>query len=112
MRARILFSLLLLAAAAACGDSTGPNGDPNAVTIADNSFSPSAKTVTTGTTVTWTWTGNSQHNVTWVGGSPASSTTQSSGTYERTFDAAGTYQYYCSIHGSPASGMRGSVTVQ
>jgi len=112
MRARLVRSVLLLAAVAACGDSTGPSGDPNTVTVADNSFSPSAKTVTVGTTVNWTWTGSNQHNVTWAAGSPASSTTQSSGAYERTFDAAGTYQYYCSIHGSPTSGMRGTVTVQ
>jgi len=113
MRARLVFSALVFAAAVAvaCSDSTAP-GDGNGVTVNDNSFSPSSKTVDVGTTVTWTWAGGAAHNVTWVSGSPAASATQSSGTYQRTFDTAGTYEYYCTIHGTPTSGMRGTVTVQ
>lgn len=111
MRTRILLSALLIVAAAACSDSTGP-AEPNGVTIADNSFSPGAKSVAVNTTVTWTWSGGNQHNVTWTAGSPAASTTQSSGTYQRNFDTAGTFDYYCSIHGTPTTGMRGTVTVQ
>ncbi|MDH4046150.1 MAG: plastocyanin/azurin family copper-binding protein [Gemmatimonadota bacterium] len=112
MRTRILLSaLLIVVAAAACSDSTAP-ANPNGVNVADNSFSPGVRTVALNTTVTWTWTGGSQHNVTWTAGSPAASTTQSSGTYQRSFDTAGTFDYYCSIHGTPTTGMRGSVTVQ
>lgn len=108
---RLLTVVALATALAACSDSAGP-GAQSDITVQDNSFSPSAVTVDAGSTVTWEWTGSSPHNVTWVGpGAPAASATQTTGTYDRMFDAAGTYDYYCTIHGTPTSGMRGSVTV-
>lgn len=106
-----LLMILFVVAAAACSDSTGPGND-NGITVNDNSFSPSSRTVDAGTTVTWTWAGAAAHNVTWVSGSPAASATQASGTYQRTFATGGTYEYYCTIHGTPTTGMRGTVTVQ
>jgi plastocyanin len=110
MKVLAMFAVLALLAGAGCSDSSGPGGQN--VSISDNSFSPSTLTVTTGATVTWTWNGSNSHNVTWVNGSPAASPTQSSGSYQRTFDAPGTYTYYCTIHGTPTSGMRGTVVVQ
>jgi len=106
-------SVLALAAllAAACSDSGDPGSDSD-ITVSDDSFSPSTLTVDVGATVTWEWTGGNQHNVTWVGpGAPAASATQTTGTYERTFGAAGDYDYYCTIHGTETTGMRGTVTV-
>ena len=102
----------VLVGAAACSDSSGPQGEQGDVQVRDNSFSPSTQPVAVRETVTWAWTGSNQHNVTWDAGTPAASATQSSGTYQRTFTQAGTYDYYCSIHGSPGSGMHGTVTVQ
>lgn len=107
----------VVALALGCGSSynggtTGPGGGnpggstSNAISIIDNSFSPSATTVPVGTTVTWTWNGSNQHNVTFDDGTK--SATQSSGTFDRKFDAAGTYKYHCTIHGAA---MSGSVTV-
>lgn len=108
---RLLAGLMLASLAPACADSSGPDPEGD-VMLEDNAFVPSAITVDAGTTVTWAWSGNSPHNVTWVGpGAPAPSHTQIAGTYERLFRAAGTYDYYCTIHGTPTSGMRGSVTV-
>jgi plastocyanin len=106
---------------AACGGSdgygdgpTGSSGNPSgggstssSIAVADNSFTPSATTVARGTTVTWTWGGRVQHNVTFDDG-PASAT-QTAGTYTRTFAAAGTFPYHCTIHGTA---MAGTVTVQ
>lgn len=109
MHARLVVPMLLLAAAAACGDSTGPNG--NNISVEDNTFKPNAMTVAVGTTVTWTWDAGNAHNVTWVGSGTASAT-QTSGSYQRTFDTAGAFQYFCTIHGTASSGMRGTVTVQ
>jgi len=110
MRVPALLTAVALLLVVGCSDSTSPNG--NAVDVKDNSFSPGSVSVAAGTTVTWTWKGSATHNVTWVGGSPAASATQSSGTYQRTFATAGTFEYYCTIHGTPTSGMRGSITVQ
>ena len=114
---RASLALAMALAASQCGtDSTspgGPMGSTNStVNVSDNSFSPSSTTVSVGTTVTWNWKGANSHTVTWVGGSPNGAGPKSSGSYQRTFDTAGTYEYYCSIHGSPTSGMRGTVIVQ
>lgn len=40
------------------------------------------------------------------------SATQASGTYTRDFSTTGSYDYYCSVHGTATSGMRGTVAVQ
>ena len=116
---RITLAMAALALAASCGGSgyggspTGPgntgNGGgstSNAVSVGDNYFSPNATTVAAGTTVTWTWAGGRNHNVTFDDGQ--ASATQSTGAYTRTFSAAGTYNYHCTIHGAA---MSGSVTV-
>jgi plastocyanin len=87
------------------GTTTGSTS--NAITIADNSFTPITTTVAPGTTATWTWKGSNQHDVTFDDGTKSS--TQSSGTYQRTFAAAGTYPYHCSIHGTA---MSGTITVK
>lgn len=108
---RLLAVLLLAAVVPACSDSTEPGTNAD-VTVQDNSFNPNAVSVDVGATVTWEWTGSNPHDVTWVGANaPAASATQTTGTYQRTFNAAGTYDYYCTVHGTPTSGMRGSVTV-
>lgn len=89
------------------GTTTTTGSTSNAVAVADNSFTPSATTVARGTTVTWTWGGRFQHNVTFDDGT--ASTSQTAGTYTRTFATAGTFPYHCTIHGA---GMSGTVTVQ
>jgi adhesin/invasin len=83
-----------------------------AVSVEDNLFDPDAVDVSVGGTVTWTWNGAVGHNVTWVSGGFSNSSTQTSGTHDVTFNSAGTYQYYCTIHGTPTTGMRGTVTAQ
>jgi len=112
MRRTIVLPLALAALIAACGggygsSDTGITGTTsatgNAVRVADNSFTPSATTVPPGTTVTWTWAGARQHNVTFDDGT--ASATQASGTFQRTFAAAGSYAYHCTIHGSVMSGV-------
>jgi len=109
----IVLPLALAALLAACsgdgyGSSTGitstTSSTSNAVRVADNNFTPSATTVPPGTTVTWTWVGTREdHNVTFADGT--ASPTQASGTYQRTFMTAGTFTYFCTIHGTPMSGV-------
>lgn len=107
-----IVAIALGCGSASDGGATGPGGGTggstsNAISVIDNSFSPSATTVPVGTTVTWTWNGSNQHNVTFDDG--AKSATQASGTFDRKFDVAGTYKYHCTIHGAA---MSGSVTVK
>ncbi|MFL5536596.1 MAG: plastocyanin/azurin family copper-binding protein, partial [Gemmatimonadales bacterium] len=85
------------------------------VSVVNSEFQPSALTISAGTTVTWTWpAGSTNHNVVPVGTEPASSGNPANGpkTYQFTFNTPGTYVYFCTVHGSPAGGMRGTVTVQ
>lgn len=89
------------------GGGSGNGSTTGAIDVRDNSFSPSSTTVPTGTTVTWTWRGQAQHDVVFSGG--VRSPIQNAGTYARQFTTAGTFDYQCSIHGAS---MSGRVTVQ
>jgi plastocyanin len=106
-----------LTANMACGDSTyggGGGGRSTTITVGNNVFSPTPDTVAAGQ-VTFSWsTPSNGHTVTWDSGPgtlPANTATLTSGTVVVTLQA-GTYQYHCAIHGTPSSGMRGTIVVQ
>ena len=124
----LLVPLLFLGA---CGGSDSPSdpGDPGngippipgnggavattSVSVRDNLFEPPAITVSPGATVTWTWAGNEPHNVTWVDSDLTDSPTQTSGSYQAAMPgASGELVYYCTLHGTPTGGMRGTVQIQ
>jgi plastocyanin len=114
-----LTSLALSLAAvtlASCGSSTTAPSGGNQITVENFDFSPSTVTVKVGDTVTWQWSSSVNgiiHNVTWVNQpSLTNSPDQSSGSYSQIFSAAGTYSFYCTHHGTPGSGMAGTVVVQ
>ena len=132
MTTRSVCIALALISAAACGggdETTGPNGNTDGpdgntpipaggISVTNNAFSPAAKTITVGTTVTWAWNTCSgggvygrdtcvAHSVNFDDGT--NSATQEQGTYSRTFNAAGSYPYHCAVHGAA---MSGTVTVQ
>jgi len=76
-------------------------------------FSPPAVRVDTGTTVTWTWTGQGGiHNVSAEHGADfeAEQTAEEGNTYEQTFDSAGTVLYVCVPH--RGVGMKGAIVVE
>ena len=84
-----------------------------------NTFSPAARTVAPGTTVTWRNDGNTAHNVTWDDAAGSNAALQGDGTgniadfargvsHTRLFNTAGTYGFKCTIH----PGMNGTLTVQ
>ena len=104
-------------------NQTAPPPAPSTATvnITDDIFTsahnatnnPAVDTVAVNGTVTWNFNGVVQHNVTSSGvPSFTSSTTKSSGTHAFQFTAAGTYLYFCSIHGTPTSGMFGRIVVR
>jgi len=81
-----------------------------AVSIKDNFFSPNDLTVQVGSTVTWTWAGNTSHTLTFTSGPaplPAETSAQLTGTRAITFNTVGTYGYHCTIH----AGMSGTLHV-
>jgi plastocyanin len=77
----------------------------SAISVRDNQFEPQTAEVAAGETVTWTWEGDSDHNVT---GDGFQSDVQREGTFTQRFDEPGTYAYRCTLHG----GMEGSVIVR
>ncbi|HEY3133306.1 MAG TPA: plastocyanin/azurin family copper-binding protein [Gemmatimonadaceae bacterium] len=125
-----VFVAFAIASLSACGGgsygSTAPNTNPPAgntpppaggISVINNQYSPSTKTVAVGATVQWSWNSctsdgyNGQtcvaHSVTFDDG--VTSPTQDQGTFQRMFTAAGTYNYHCLTHGAA---MAGTITVQ
>jgi plastocyanin len=116
-----LFSFLLLSNS--CSKSSGytsPSNTPvtpntpgvtqgaNDIWIQSMTFGPSSKTVTVGTTITWTNMDSVGHNVVSTTNAFQSTTLGQGASYSFTFTTAGVYNYFCSIH--PA--MTGTITVQ
>jgi plastocyanin len=100
--------------------ANGPDGGPPGATEIQllsnggNRFEPANVTVAVGTTVTWTWVGGF-HDVTSTGNPGFSSSgvpTAAPKSFSQTFTTPGTYLYFCSVHGSPTAGMRGTIVVQ
>ena len=90
------------------------------VQVADNEFQPESFQLKSGGTVTFVWqNGAGPHNVTPVAPNtiPASTNPAPPGThsapfsFDAMFPAPGTFAFFCGVHGTPTSGMRGSVTV-
>lgn len=115
-------------ATALAGSLTGPSAGFSATAIAfppgsnivklftagGSRFEPATLVVTVGTTVSFVWQ-DGFHDLL-PSGSPAfpgfPNGSDPPKTYQFTFAAAGTYRYYCNVHGTPTSGMRGTVIVQ
>lgn len=96
-----------------CGsDSSGPEPGSNEIVMTATTFSPSSKTITTGTTITWRNATSIQHDITpnnptqpgaWVKKVISGSGT----TFSHTFNTTGVYDYNCTLH----AGMNGRITV-
>ncbi len=105
--------LLVLPVAAVCALGVGvlPAGaaSTTSVQLKDDFFSPKAKSVKKGTTVTFKFAGKAPHNVTVVRGPVKfASSTKSSGSFKKKFTRAGTYKLTCTIH----PGMDMTLTVK
>ncbi len=120
---------VLVLVLAACGSDDEPTGAPSApapttpattsgaaapaqsdtIQVKDYAFSPRSAAVKAGTTVTWTFADDAEHNVEPVGASELqkSPDLQGGGTYTFTLSRPGTVEYRCGIHNS----MTGSVVV-
>jgi plastocyanin len=113
------FTTVAIACMFGCGGSGGTTDPiintpppPGGISVENNLFSPTPKTVTAGTTVQWAWNSCSgdiysgqtcvSHNIVFDDG--VTSGVQDHGAYSRTFATAGTYNYHCAIHGAAMSG--------
>ena len=100
------------------GDPNPPQGCAGVqakVTInaSSTAFSPATITVDAGQPVCWTWSGtSSDHSVKADDGSFTSGPPAKNGDFQRTFGAPGTYGYFCQVHGTTATGMRGTIIVR
>jgi plastocyanin len=121
MRPAPLLALILLVGIFGCsssggsyGTGPGPGGHTLTPRMAGSAFSPSLDTVAVGSTVTWTNNDAYGHTVTSAPGSSEVFDTPVAGgaNFAHTFNTAGTYAYYCKIHGTPTSGMRGTIVVK
>ena len=72
------------------------------ITVGDNFYSPTAKTISKGSRAKFKWTGSNRHNVRLKKGPGKkfkSKTTRSNGVnFTRKFKKRGTYKIFCSIH--------------
>jgi plastocyanin len=116
----IIIGLLLVISGCSRNDySSNPSGGgatpgPNEVWMQGMSFYPAAKTISSGTTITWTNKDNYPHTVTsGVPGAPDglfnSGNMNGGATFSYKFNSAGIFKYYCIIHGAM---MTATMTVQ
>ncbi len=92
-----------------------PNGEVVEVRALDNTFRVADIEVVAGTEVLWINGGRNEHDVLPVDDTmdwgAAKEDFEPGAEYGYVFAQPGTYLYYCSIHGTSAVGMVGSVTV-
>lgn len=86
--------------------------DDRTVTTSGNTFSPNRVAVAPGDTVTIHNGGMGLHDLNWADGAPGRpDESPTDWSTERTFTSAGEYVFFCDVHGSATSGMRGTVVV-
>ncbi len=81
------------------------------VTIRDNKYDPSSRTISVGTEITWVNRGENPHTVT--SDNDVFETDENLGTdeeFSHRFTQAGTYDYHCELHGADV--MSGTIVVE
>ena len=105
----IVVSLIVVIVGCSKSDNSvsANSGSPgaNEVWMQGMAFNPATKTISSGTTITWTNKDNTTHTATsGVPNSPdglfSSGNLNNGGTFSFKFSNTGTFKYYCLIHGS------------
>lgn len=91
-------------------EPTEPQPNTTTVQIVNFQFNPDPVTISAGDTVRWVWA-SLDHSTTSNTGLWDSGVHNQPFTFDRTFNSPGTFGYHCTQHGSPGSGMRGTITV-
>jgi len=111
------FAALALAACSNDDPANPGGGQPaNEVWMQGSNFSPAARTTTTGSSITFVNKEATIHNIvsaTIPAGAAAfaSGTMPLNDTFAVNLTITGTYNYFCTIHGTATTGMRGTITV-
>jgi plastocyanin len=130
MSVRMIFALVVVLLATACGGSTSPTPTTptptptaaptlsaststvaivsGASTMTNTAYSPNPINITPGTTVSWVNNDNTTHTSTGNAGIWSSGSIAPGDRFSFTFQSAGTFSYHCSIHPN----MVGTVNVQ
>ena len=107
---------LALTAVAAPAAQAGSTPKPLKVTVGDNFFKPSKKTILKGTKVTWIWRGAVEHNLTLVTAPKAlpkksyrnyTISDRTTGSASRTLRLTGKWFFVCTLH----AGMEQTIKV-
>ena len=122
MSARSLPLAVLLILIGACSDTYGMGSTSSCtasatqICLRGTAFSPTQATVAVGTTVTFKNADGVTHTTTSSSvpaGGPTWNTSLAAGaTSTVQLTVAGTYDYYCTIHGTPTTGMHARIVVQ
>lgn len=88
----------------------GPQPSTVNVQVVNFQFNPDPITIKVGDTVHWVWASN-DHSTTSDTGLWDSGVHNQPFTFDHTFNSAGTFGYHCTQHGSPGSGMHGTIHV-
>jgi plastocyanin len=125
----LIGAIALVLTAVSCGsDTTGTGGGggggggggtcpAGTFCMGSSTFTPTGRTVTAGSTVTWQNNAGTPHNVTWndaagrsaaLAGDGTGDIADFEGSHTRLFNTAGTFGFHCTIH----AGMVGTLTVQ
>jgi plastocyanin len=109
--AALVACMALLLALGAADARAAPRRQDVPVQVRDTIFEPFSMTVQQGTIVTWSHLGRLTHTVTSDDGLFDSREMDTGATFSARFNAVGTFGYHCFFHGSPRSGMSGTVVV-
>lgn len=83
------------------------------INATSTAFVPATVTIDKGQPVCWTWSGTSvAHNISGSDGSFSSGPPATQGTFQKTFNFPGNFGFHCQVHGTPSSGMRGTIIVR
>jgi plastocyanin len=110
----LMLSAALLVGVSGCSTSkttaltTVTSTSGNDVSIVNFSFTPETRTVSVGTTVTWTNNDSATHHVASDTGVFDSGDMSQNATFSFTFNNTGTFHYHCTIH----TYMKGTIIVQ
>jgi plastocyanin len=115
MRRMIMTIAVAVLASAGCKDDRITTPGANQILMQSNQFVPFTKTLAAGTVLELVNTDNITHTFTSyqvpTGASAFDINLPGNTTAQITLTVPGDYFYRCLIHGSPNTGMRGSVTV-